>query len=134
MAGTFDRFVGIPYLDRGRSLVGVDCYGLLHLVFRELRGIELPSHADRYQTAADAAAIAALINDELDPWDEISPGDEQIFDGVLLREAGFVRHVGVVAAPGLVLHVERGETSRIERYHSGSLRHRLVGFFRYRTF
>jgi cell wall-associated NlpC family hydrolase len=58
------------------ALSGVDCYGLLRLVFRELRGIELPSLVERYQTAADAAAIAALIDGELDPWDEIAAGDE----------------------------------------------------------
>ena len=129
----FDRFVGIPYQDRGRSLVGLDCYGLVRLVYRELRGIDLPSHAERYRTAADEVAIAALIAGELDPWDEIAPGDEIAFDAVLIREGRFARHVGLVVTPGLMLHVEAGETSRIERYGSGALKYRIVGFYRYRA-
>lgn len=128
----FDRFIGIPYLDRGRSIVGVDCYGLVRLVYRELRGIELPSHVDRYVTAADQAAISSLIAGELDPWEAIDKGSEIAFDAVLIREGAHPSHIGMVVTPGLMLHVARGETSRIERYRAGAICHRVVGFFRYR--
>lgn len=129
----FDRFVGIPYLDRGRSLVGLDCWGLVVMVFRELRGIELPSYSESYVTASDRAAIAKLVAGELEPWAEIEPANEQAFDVVLMREGRYPRHVGIVTAPGQLLHVQDGETSRIERYRSGMLMHRVVGFFRYRA-
>lgn len=129
---TFDRFVGIPYLDKGRSIVGVDCWGLLRMVFRELRGIELPSYSERYVTGADRRAMARLIAGELDDWHEVPAGQEQSFDGVLMREGKYPRHIGVVTQPGMLLHVEQGETSRIERYRSGILAGRIVGFFRYR--
>jgi len=129
----FDRFVGIPYLDKGRSIVGLDCWGLLHQVFRELRGIDLPSYAERYVTGADRLAMARLIAGELDDWQEIESGKEQTFDGVLMREGKFPRHIGVVTAPGMVLHVSQGETSRIERYRSGILANRVVGFYRFRN-
>ncbi|UFS77227.1 C40 family peptidase [Tardiphaga sp. 37S4] len=100
---------------------------------RELRGIELPSYSDQYVTADDRKALAALIADELDPWDEIAPGQEQPFDAVLMREGRFPRHVGIVTEPGRLLHVSSGETSIIERYREGPLKHRVVGFYRYRT-
>jgi cell wall-associated NlpC family hydrolase len=127
----FDQYVGIPYVDRGRSLVGCDCYGLLHLVFRELRGLELPSFAEDYVTAADSAAIADLINGELEPWHQVEAGLERTFDGVLMRDGREGRHIGIVAAPGLMLHVERGETSRIERYGAPRMVRRLIGFYRF---
>lgn len=128
----FDRFIGVPYLDKGRALAGCDCWGLVHQVFAELRGIELPSYAERYVTAADREALARLIDGELDDWDAVAAGAEQAFDVVLMREGRFPRHVGVVTAPGLVLHVEPGRTSCIERYRSGVLANRIVGFFRFR--
>lgn len=128
----FDRFVGLPYLDKGRSIIGVDCWGLLWMVYRELRGIELPSYAERYVTGADRKAMARLIAGELDDWREVPAGKEKAFDGVLMREGRFPRHIGVVTQPGMLLHVEQGETSRIERYRSGILASRIVGFFRYR--
>lgn len=129
----FDRFVGIPYLDRGRSIVGVDCWGLLFLVYRELRGIELPSYAERYVTGSDRVAMARLIAGELDDWQEIEAGEERTFDGVLMREGNFPRHIGVVTQPGMVLHVFDGQTSRIERYRSGILANRIAGFYRFKA-
>lgn len=128
----FDRFVGIPYLDRGRDRAGLDCWGLLHLVFREQMGLDLPSYADRYITGADRVALARLIAGELDDWLPIAPGEERPLDGVLMREGAFPRHIGIVTRPGLLLHVEQGASSRIERYRHGILANRVVGFYRYR--
>lgn len=125
----FDAFVGIPYADKGRG-EALDCWGLVAKVFRELRGIELPSYADDYVTAEDRRAIASLIAGELDAWLPIAAGEEQPFDCVLMKECGFPRHIGLVTRPGLLLHVQRGETSMIERYRSGPLRFRVVGFYR----
>lgn len=127
----FGRYVGIPYLDRGRGFCGLDCYGLLCLVYRELRGLDLPSFDQHYVSAADRREIADLIADHLAAWREIPAGEEKPFDGVLMRELQFARHIGVVVQPGQLLHVERGETSRIERYRSGRLVHRVVGFYRF---
>lgn len=126
----FDGFVGVAYADKGRDAAGVDCWGLVRLVFRELRGIELPSYSERYVTAEDARAIAGLVAGELDPWLEVAAGAEQPFDCVLMKEGRFARHVGVVTRPGLLLHVERGMTSSIERYRSGPLQFRVAGFYR----
>ncbi len=127
----WDRFVGIPYADKGRDLSGCDCWGLVFLVYRS-RGIALPSFHDRYTLPADRKALAALIAGELEPWDEIPRGCERTLDALLMREAGHVRHIGVVTEPGMVLHVERGGTSAIERYRAGNLRHRVAGIYRYR--
>jgi cell wall-associated NlpC family hydrolase len=132
MGQLFDRFVGIPYLDRGRSIVGLDCWGLLWLVYRELRGIELSSYAERYVAGADRRAMARLIAGELDEWDEIPPGSETAFDGVLMREGHFPGHIRIVTTPDLMLHIQSGETSRIERYRSGTVALGIVGFYRYR--
>lgn len=128
----FDRFIGIPYLDKGRSIVGCDCWGLLSMVFRDLRGIELPTYSDGYVTASDRRALARLIAGEIEDWEEVEPGREITFDGVLMREGAFARHIGVVTHPGSLLHVFSGETSKIERYGAGRLAHRIVGFYRYR--
>lgn len=127
----FDAFVGIPYADKGRD-AALDCWGLVARVFRDLRGIELPSYSENYVTAEDRRAIAALIAGELAPWAEIGAGQETSLDCVLMREGGFPRHIGVVTRPGLVLHVMRGGSSLIERYRSGRLQSRVVGFFRHR--
>lgn len=130
MSRAFDRYVGIPYLDRGRSMAGCDCYGLVRLVLAELRGIDLPSFVENYVSATDRAALARLIAGEIAPWQQVEFGQEQPFDGVLMRAGRCLSHIGLVVAPGRLLHVSEGEDSRIERYRVPPLSHRVVGFYR----
>lgn len=127
----FDRYVGIPYVDKGRG-DALDCWGLLVKVYREQLGIELPSYSDRYVTAADREALDALIAGELGPWLPVVTGQERTFDAVLMREGRFARHIGVVTEPGRLLHVSSdGICSAIERYRDGALKNRVLGFYRH---
>jgi cell wall-associated NlpC family hydrolase len=129
----FDRFVGIPYRDHGRGFDGCDCWGLVRLVFRETRGVDLPSFADGYVCASDAKAVADLIAGRLQPWDELPPGVETTGDVLLMRRGSSACHVGLVVEPGKVLHVSADSiASRVERYRNGLRGHRVVGRYRYR--
>jgi len=128
----FDSFVGIPYAARGRDRAGLDCWGLLRLVFAEARGIDLPSLAGDYSCQEDRQGMADLIQAELPAWDYIKAGAEQTFDGVLMRAGRQACHIGLVAAPGRLLHVEDKRSSVVERYDAWRLAHRVVGFYRYR--
>lgn len=131
----FDGYVGLPWCDKGRDIAGVDCYGLLRLVYRELRGIELASYVEDYPSAADRAATAALISGELDGgvWHQINDGTETIYDAVLITEARLPRHIGLVTEPGRMLHIDRGSSSVIERYRTGIYAHRIAGLFRFKA-
>jgi len=129
-------YIGIPYKDKGRDREGLDCWGLLRLVYREQLGIELPSYADGYSTAEDQADVARLI---LDVRDRVPPGDvrpwrpvekEKGGDAVLIRIAGEPMHVGVVVKPGEMIHVMRGIDVSLERYHLARWNKRILGFYR----
>lgn len=129
---TLDRFIGIPFREHGRDIAGCDCWGLVCLVYRELRGIELPTFSDQYVSAHDRAAIAGLIAGGSEPWREIPAGQEQAFDAVKIRRGRDVSHVGLVVEPGLMLDViSDAGGSRIQRYRDGALVRRVAGFFRY---
>ena len=47
------RYIGIPFVSGGRTIIGCDCYGLLYLAYTIELGIEIPSLADRYTDALD---------------------------------------------------------------------------------
>jgi cell wall-associated NlpC family hydrolase len=124
-------YVGLPFKPRGRDRSGVDCWGLLRLVYEEQFGIKLPSYADDYTTLEDKAATADLIDGNKGLWREISAGAELPGDGLLMSVAGRPIHIGVVIAGGRVLHIERDMGAIIESYRGFRLRKRIVGFYRH---
>ncbi len=127
------EFVGLPWADKGRGPQGYDCWGLLALVYRQRLTIELPGFSEAYVTAADRVAIAELIDGRLgpSPWREVAQSEACTLDGVLMLEGGVPCHIGLVAAPGFVLHMVPERESVIEPFTTGKLRRRIAGFFRH---
>lgn len=123
-------FVGLPWLAGGRSRSGLDCWGIVHLVYREALDIALPSY-----DGSDPAALAdnAPLFDAAakEPWRIVPMGDEREFDVGLFRVGAHPCHVGVVTRAGRMLHVQDGCMSRIEHYGHGPWAHRLLGFYRH---
>ena len=125
-----DRFVGIPYVERGRDASGADCYGLFRLVYQFI-GIDLPTHEDGYLHVTDREEIEALLNAGLPAWRPVEAGAERATDGVLLRLAGRPYHVGVVIGQGRMIHTMDRAGACIENYRSVAYNRRVIGFFRH---
>lgn len=119
---------GLPYVRRGRSLAGVDCWGLVWLGMRAA-GIAVPSYADGYVDDAERDEIAAVIVDGAAAW--IPVVDPQPLDVVVFRRGGIDAHTGLVVAPGLMLHVDATAPSRIEPYAGPKWGPRLSAFYRH---
>lgn len=107
-------FVGIPVVDKGRSEAGVDCWGLVHLVYTRHLGIaDFPSYADRYVSDVERAEIASIIagEAELPTWSRMSDGT-QPFDILFFRRGLWDSHAALVVDRLHVLHasIEAGQT------------------------
>lgn len=83
------RFVNAPYLWGGKSILGMDCSGLVQLIF-SIHGICLPRDA-RDQFLAGSAVVNLS---------EALPGDLAFFS----NEAGNVVHVGILLNSGQIVH------------------------------
>ena len=126
----FEHYVGIPWLDGGRTRAGLDCWGLFRLVYEELLGIQLPSYSEDYTTALDRMVIRKLVDNgkSKDEWLQVNtpePGD-----GALMHLVNRV-HIGVVVGGGRLLHIEKGAGAVIESYTSLKIANMLEGFYRY---
>jgi len=128
------HYTGIPFVERGRDRRGVDCWGLLRLVYAERFGIHLPSHHDGYRGTQDRPGVAAIVGAELDGGANWRPvlGHPDAGDAILFRVgAGELWHVGLTVAHGRMLHSRAGADSCVERWDEGCWRPRLVGTFRF---
>lgn len=97
----------------------------------------MPSYSDTSLNLSDRREVAALIAGECGLWNErVERGSEEPFDGILIAQRALagsaVSHIGMVVEIGKMIHVDEGRESRIERYDTGMVSRRVVGFYRYR--
>jgi len=89
LVGTAKLFLNSPYFWGGRSPSGIDCSGLVQVVFK-IHGIQLNRDAS-YQ---------AQQGETLNLFSEAETGDLAFFD----NEEGNITHVGIVAREGKIIH------------------------------
>jgi len=124
-------YIGLPFREKGRDRDGLDCWGLVRLVLAEQFGVLLPSYADDYACTLEVSENARLISGRKGDWSEVPAGEERAGDVLLLRMAGHECHVGIVVAPGIMLHIEAGHDAVWDRYHGLRWKNRVVGAYRW---
>lgn len=126
-------YVGLLFKDRGRDQRGVDCWGLLSLVYAERLGILLPDLA--YRGVDQIEDVAQEVGHQLadgGDWRPIPVDQLARADAVLFRPGGKRPwHVGIVVGRNKFLHAQLGSDSCIERLDSPLWERRREGFFRY---
>lgn len=120
------EYVNLPFLDRGRTRDGLDCWGLVRLVYREQRGIALPDLGGEYLNTRDGDALAPLLQAQLPAWRPVAPGE---FAVPLFTLPDGRLHVGVMVDAQHVLHATRDCNVVRERLSSLSLTGRFEGCF-----
>ena len=124
-----DQYVGAEYENHGRG-PKFDCWGLARAVMREQFQIDLETLCDDYDDAQNGEAVHALIQREKNRWVEVED-IEQEGDLLLFRVKQFEWHVGVVLAPGVMLHIMKGCNAVIERFRGLKWSSRLAGIYRH---
>ncbi|CAN2532525.1 hypothetical+protein [Methylocapsa aurea] len=115
MTAWSNDYVGLPWRARGRDRAGLDCWGLVRLVYWERVGLSLPAYSESYATAEERAEISSVISGERASGDWREVDEPLVYDVALFRIGGLESHVGVIVGPGLMLHVTEGHDSEIVR-------------------
>lgn len=126
-----NEYIRVPFLEKGRSRDGVDCWGLVRLVYKDHLGVDLPELLG-YSDTKDKLSISQVIGDESKKWVKIDQGSEVIYDVAVFSMVGVPMHVAVVVKQGIMLHSERGSGTYISNYtREQQWSRRLIGFYRY---
>lgn len=124
-------YVGLPFAIGGRTRAGVDCWGLVDMVYREQFGVPLPSDGPRWDKGMKSAQIAVLAEEEFRLYRKVEEHEARLGDGIVLRIEHHPIHVGVVVARGLFLHVEEKAASVLARWTSPTWKRRVIAFYAY---
>jgi hypothetical protein len=124
----WNDYISLKYLKKGRDKDGLDCWGLVKLIYKEQYNIELPSFSEDYE-AEQQTKIEQLIALGKEGWEKVE--SPTIGDVALLRVNGLFMHVGVVVSPNQFIHVSEHTDTTVERFDTGIWKHRVEGFYRY---
>lgn len=127
-------YVGLRFRPRGRDRCGVDCWGLVRLVYAEQFGIDLPEHGESHPRDLLAAADA-MEADRAMLWRPCAPraGAVALFSAPTTEPGlnGRPVHVGVFVDASRVLHVEHRTAAVVMRLSHPLIAHRFLGAYEY---
>lgn len=124
-------YVGTLYRDEDLGADGCHCWGLLRLVFRQEKGVELPGYAG--VSPDDVSDIDAIVQEEIAAmhWQRVER--PQAFDAALFRRGRHDSHIGIMIDRRHMLHSDREAGAAIvERIDTGRWASSLVGFYRHK--
>ena len=126
-------YIGLPFESCGRTRAGVDCWGLVRLVYAQRLQVHLPSHHDGYTRVDDSQGVLGVfVHERQDSghWAPVPLDEIREYD-VLSFRAGHAYHVGVAVARGRMLHVCEGIEACVESFESPLWSKRLIGVSRH---
>jgi len=127
----FSSYIGIPFRSCGRDRFGLDCWGLLCLIYREKLGISLSSYIDEYDDAHLYDKVSKAVTAHIPEWTPVIKGHEKPFDAIILKLRGLPIHIGMVVKPGQMIHVLDKLNTCLERYNAPLWSKRIRGIYRY---
>lgn len=126
-----DKYLGIPYKHRGRSLEGLDCWGFLKFVYADL-GIRLFDIEDlEYSRVWGVEGKNYFKEHYFHDWFEVK--EPEVLDGVLFANSRRIaNHTGIVLSSGRFIHCAR-QGVIISRINDPRWLERIEGFYRLKT-
>ena len=130
-----DKYIGLPYKSLGRDTKGIDCYGLVYLIYKNELGISLPKMDLGYLNGLDTREVAPVFHDGLELFIKSGFVKEvngfKPFDLLLFERNGYLSHIGTCISKDKFLHADLGSASCIERVKHRYWKNRLKGVYRY---
>lgn len=133
------NYIGAPYADQGSPPKSFNCWQLFAHVQRCERGVMLPDYdGPVWVGRAGLVAMKEAAESFARLFTEIATGAEWLAgkrveregDAVLLRQQGAPIHIGLIVAPGWMLHVNKDIDGCVESLDEPHWRNRIVGFYR----
>jgi len=119
-----DKYVGIPYVDGGRAMDGVDCLGLLVMVFKERHNIAFPDP----QCNAPEALRRGEAETQKKRFRCVQVAEEG--DVVLVRVKGRPLHIGYALNHFAMLHADHALGVCVEDFTAPRWSARVEGIYR----
>lgn len=124
MKDDLTKFIGIPYVDRGRGFEGGDCWNVCWLFYRHVLGIDIPSYVDEYEGSTIKTSVVDTIKNNICNWKTVE-SEPEYGDIFIFNVLGLPIHTAVHIGDRNFLHGFKGTASCIERLDGVTWNRRL---------
>jgi cell wall-associated NlpC family hydrolase len=119
----FEKYINLPYRHKGRDFLGVDCWGLVYLVYKEEKNILIPDFTELQYTPVLKEDSPDLIPTILDKYNnkiiqEVKEPNRVLDIIIFYGGCGnfsVANHVGLFIGDGRFLHSTSSSGSEVDR-------------------
>lgn len=124
-----DRFIGIPFVDGGRTFEGADCYGLVKLYYKNILNIEIPE--TKIQPNQPKRIMINYLNEISKNWKQIESPEKNCVVAMAMHDEHpkLVTHFAVMIDEKRMLHTLNKQNSNIKNIDDISIKPFIKGFF-----
>ncbi|WP_405379562.1 C40 family peptidase [Phascolarctobacterium sp.] len=129
----YSYLIGVPFKNGGRSMEGMDCYGIAMEVFRH-EGKEIGEY---WSDAYDVDRINRIYRREIKKWRKVDyKNGEEIPVPALIgirfnSPPGIVNHTGVYIGDGQFIHIRERIGVCVDRIDSPVWRSKIEGIYEF---
>lgn len=121
----------IPYAKFGRNREGVDCWGLVRLIYKDEFNIDLPGYEGIDWKDGKTISANIELESQSSKWIEIPREERQTGDIITLKIKGLPWHIGVLMNTEQFIHAEPICGVCVERLGAIHWKSRVDSFYRY---
>ena len=116
----FSKYIGLKYKHLGKDFSGVDCFGIVWLIFKEERGILLPDFTTLNYSPGLRSSDKELIKNVIDgdkSFKKVKP-PYKIFDCPIFLDSctmTFANHIGIFISDNEFIHIREDTTSMVSK-------------------
>lgn len=127
------NYIGIPFVSGGRTRDGVDCYGLVRLVWKEQFEYELPLLSNQYENALATNQTNPLVNKYKPLLVGTRKKVPELGNLVVILNGGLPTHLAIYAGDNYILHTVKKVGTVLQRLSDYDLKNRIEGYYGIKT-
>lgn len=115
----FDKYIGLPYKNLGRDFKGVDCFGLIYLIYLTERNILLPDFSClNYQSDWYKEGESIILDNLWADWYDVK--EPLLYDCIVFYDTKkrIVNHIGMSIDTYRFIHITEGSYVMITKLNN----------------
>ncbi len=124
------NFIGIPFVSKGRSFNGCDCYGLVKLYYKEILNIDIPETIITVEQPR--RTFANYLNEISKNWTATTPAKNVVVAmSVNAEHPNLVTHFAVMIDDKRFIDTRENMSSYLTSIDDEKIKNQIKGFYKW---